>query len=112
MSISIGEMRNYISVENPTRSVDGDGGYIDSWSATSPSPIWASIEPATARDLERIVGNTISATVSHIVKTRFHSGITTNTRLVDGTKILYVRGIQNLKMKDQWIILACEEVLT
>lgn len=109
---SIGELRHRLTVQNPTRASDGDGGYTDTWAAASPSPVWGKVEPSTPDRIERMVGNTVDAPVSHIVTLRFHSGITAKTRLTLDGRYLAVRGVQNLLDKDQWLVLACEEITT
>lgn len=109
----IGQLRHRVTVENPTRIADGEGGYSESWSAVSPSPIWAKVEPATARTIERAAGNTIEAPLSHIVTVRAKegAGITTKTRLTHDSRRLAVRGVQLVDEIEHWLVLACEEVV-
>ena len=101
-------MATRLAVANPSRAADGDGGYTETWADASPAEVWAAIEPATARVIERQVGNTVEANVSHVVRVRFHSGITTRTRLTGGGLVLDVRGVQNLEFRGRWLVLACE----
>lgn len=112
MKNSIGEMRHQVVVENPTRTADAEGGYTDAWSAASPSPVWARLEPATPSNVERLVGNTVSAPITHVVTMRYHAGITAKTRLTfENSRVFYVRGLQNVSEKDRWLVLACEEIV-
>lgn len=94
---------------------DGDGGFTESWTALIPATVWASVRPAPAREMERLFSNTIAAIATDIVTIRYHSGVTTKTRItfVDGrfvTHYLHVRGIQNPNRHDECLMLACEEV--
>lgn len=107
----IGAMRHLVVVENPTRASDGDGGYTETFTAASPSPVWAELKPATPSALERIAGNTIEAPVTHIVTMRYHSGVTTRTRLTFGARRFFVRGIQTPSEVQEWLVLSCEEFI-
>lgn len=105
----IGQMRHRVVVENPTNAADGDGGYGETYAAASPSPVWASIEPATPSVIEQQVGNRIEAPITHIVSMRWHSGVTTRTRLTFGSRRLFVRGLQKVDEISEWLVCACEE---
>lgn len=106
---AIGQMRHRVAIANPTREADGDGGYTDTWVAASPSPVWARIDVATASNIERLVGNTIEAPISHIVTMRWHAGVSTRSRLTHDGRYFNVRGLQNIQERDKWLVLACEE---
>lgn len=107
---AIGLLRHQVIVENPTRVADGDGGYTDTWAAASPSPVWARIEPATARAIERQAGATIEGPIDSLVTIRHHAGVTMKTRLTFEGRRLFVRGIQNVQERYRWLVLACQEV--
>lgn len=107
---AIGLLRHQVIVENPTRVADGDGGYTDTWAAASPSPVWARIEPATARAIERQAGATIEGPIDSLVTIRYHAGVSMKTRLTFEGRLLFVRGIQNVQERDRWLVLACQEV--
>lgn len=120
MPINIGRLDKRVSLANaPIASpsiTDGEGGYTETFVALSPATVWASIQPAPAREVEELFSNTVAAVTSHLVGVRYHSGITTKTRVtfVDGNSAshaLFVRGIQNPDMRSEQLILACEEVI-
>lgn len=111
MKRTIGQLRQRVDVKNPTRAADGDGGYVDTWVSANPASMAASVEPATASVVERQVGNTIEAAISHIVTMRYHADVTTKTRLTQGSMTLAVRGVQDVDFRHEWLILACEEVI-
>lgn len=78
--MSAGLRRHLVSLSNPGVAVpDGDGGYTQTLTAISPSPVWAEIKPATRRDLERLTAGTVISTESLIVTIPFHSSVTTKT---------------------------------
>lgn len=105
----IGELRHRVVLENPARAADGDGGYVETFSALAPSPVWAKIEPATASKIERLAGNTIEGQVTHFVTLRAHAGVTLKTRITFDGRRFFVRGTQLIDEINHWLVLACEE---
>jgi head-tail adaptor len=96
MSTGIGAYRNLVVVQNPVASIpDGDGGFTQTWVDLSPRTWQCSINPATARDLERVAAGAVLSTASHIVEGRYHPGITTATRIIFGARTLTVTGVSN-----------------
>jgi head-tail adaptor len=120
----VGRFNQFVTLENPGGSTpDGDGGFTQAWMPLSPAQVWASITPATARDLERVVANTVQASASHVVRLRFHDGVTTKTRLTkgprnpDGTlpagsREFQVTSVQNPEERDVELVLTCTERVT
>jgi head-tail adaptor len=111
--MAIGELRHLVTLENPGVPVpDGEGGWTAVPAPLSPSQVWASITPATARDLERMVASTVQASASHIVIMRYHPGVNTSTKILFGSRILYVRGVQNVDERNITLRIAAEEAVT
>ena len=110
--VAAGRRRHLVTLEDPGPPVaDGDGGWAESWLPLDPSPVWAAITPATARDLERISAGTIIATASHVVILRYHPGVTTQTRITHEGRIFQVTGIANPEERDRELVLVCVEVV-
>jgi len=87
MTVSIGERRHLLTLENPgVPAPDGDGGVTQPWTALQPPQVWAAIVPATARALERVAAGTVLSTASHIVTFRHHPQVTTKTRVTKGLR--------------------------
>jgi head-tail adaptor len=113
--MAIGAYRHRIRLENPGPPVmDGYGGYTDGWLPLNPveadgSNADASIEAASARDLERITAGTVAATATHLVRMRFHPDVTTNTRIVFRDRVLEIQSVQNVEERDIALILICAE---
>lgn len=107
-----GALRHYVRLENPGAAVpDGDGGFTQAWTALEPPMVWASIRPASARDLERSIAGTVQSTATHLVGMRYHAGVTTKTRVVFGTRIFHVQGVHNIEERNVELVLAVEEVV-
>ena len=110
--MDIGSLRHSVRLENPTLTADGDGGWTTSWAMLSPGIVYVSIEPATQRNLERLVSNTVSSDATHVITMRYHSGVTTSTRIVFGSRYFSVVGLQNPNERKELLHLACVESLT
>lgn len=110
-----GALRHRITIELPAAAVpDSEGGFTQTWSALA-SRIPASVTPATARDLERVVANTVQSTASHLVTLRYLAGVTTKARLIfhDRTdRTFSIQGIHDPEERHLRLNLACEEVVT
>lgn len=109
--MNIGSLRHLVTIEGgPTPVPDPDGGYTDTYPTLAVN-VPAAIEPATATDIERRVSNTVEAKVSHIVTMRYLTGVTTQTRVRFGSRVFYVRGVQNVGERNIELRLACEETV-
>jgi len=95
--MNIGAMRNLVTLE---------AGPDGTPTAYVPSRVYAAIAPAPpgAFDEQRI---------THQVSIWYHPQITFDTVIVhQGTRRLYVKGIQNINEQDRELMLLCEEVKT
>ena len=110
--MAIGSQRHLVTLENPSDPVpDGDGGFTEGWAPLDP-PDWdCSIQPATARDLERLVGGTVQATATHLVRGRYHPQITIETRMTFKGRQLLVQNVTNVDERDIDLILVCAETI-
>lgn len=78
-----GTYRQVVSLSAPSvTSPDADGGFVQTYAALSPSEWRCSIERASVASAERSFAATVIAQATHVFEGRFHSGITTRTRLV------------------------------
>lgn len=83
VTLVLGELRQSGTLSNPGQaSTDGDGGYTQTYTPLSPADWRFAIEKATVRSAERHFAATVIAHATHILTGRFHSGITTKTRVV------------------------------
>jgi SPP1 family predicted phage head-tail adaptor len=107
----IGAYRHRVTLEQPGDPVpDGEGGYTETFAPLDP-PAWdCSIQAATVRDLERQIAGTIQATATHLVRGRYHPGITTETRLLFEGRQLAVQSVQNVEERDIETVLVCGEI--
>lgn len=110
--VARGAKRHLVTLEGPGSDVpDGDGGYTHVFTELDPSTMYAEIKPATARDLERVVSNVVQSKASHLVTMDYHSGVTTETRVLFGARTLRVTGVQNPEERNVELVLVCEEIV-
>jgi SPP1 family predicted phage head-tail adaptor len=107
--MDVGSLRHRVTLQTPTSAADGDGGYTDTWATLV--TVWASVVPATARDLERAVAGTVQSSATHLVTIRYLAGVTTKTRVLFGTRTLQVTGVQNPEERNISLVLVCQEVV-
>jgi head-tail adaptor len=83
VTINIGKCRQVVTLSTPGVPVsDGDGGYTQTQVPLDPEEWRCAIESASAASAERSFSATVIAQASHVLTGRFHSGITTSTRMV------------------------------
>lgn len=108
--MDIGALRHQVTLQGPGTAVsDGDGGYTQTPAAIG--TVFASIQPATARDLERIVANVEQSNASHLVTIRYRDDVDTTTQVLFGTRVLKVTGVQNPDERNISLVLVCTEIV-
>lgn len=109
---AVGTYRHRVTLWVPGDPVsDPDGGY-----STTPVPLtppdWdCSIAPATARTLEAIGAGAVLAQATHVVKGRYHPGITTETIVTFQGRTLSVLFVANRDERGIETDLICAEVV-
>lgn len=109
---AIGTYRHQVQVQEPGAAVpDGDGGFTQTWANLTPA-IWSCrIDPATARDLERVTSGTVLSTATHVITGRYHAGITTQTRITFKTRVFEVTGVSNPEERNIETVVIAEELV-
>jgi head-tail adaptor len=108
---AIGTHRHLVTLQNPGAIVaDADGNWTQI--PTTLGTWYCSIEPATARDLERRVAGTVIASATHVLKGRYVAGVTTQTKIVFQGRTFNVTGVANVEERSiDMEILAVEMVV-
>lgn len=104
--LNAGSLNKRIEIQSKTSTADGLGGYSDVWATTKYA--WAAIWPLSASDV--IEGMKTSAQVTHRVRIRYQSGITSAMRIKFGT--LYYSIIAppiNPNMSNEYLDILCKE---
>lgn len=111
--MNVGEFRHAMTVQTPAReTVAGGEGYRLTWTSVSQNPWWCSMEPASEGRMERLAagGAALMAAATHIMHGRYHDGITTRQRLVEGDRLFAILGVQNVQEGDMFTRVFAEEV--
>lgn len=107
--MQIGKLRHKVELqartEPPTR--DGYGQRTSEWKTLK--TVWASIEPATGKQL--FVAQQIQAEISHVVTIRYYSGLTQNERVLFGTRIFDINFVRNVDERNVYQELFCKEAV-
>lgn len=103
--VCVGEMKHRITIETPTRSTDGIGGFTSTWATFASA--WASITPVAAR--EDFHASRLEHRVTHKIMIRYVASVTSNMRVVFGSRTFQIKGIKNLEERNRFLELKCEE---
>ena len=104
-----GTLRKKIALQSATRTPDGGGGFTESWATISGGDIWASIEPASSREV--YAAGQLQHRITHALTLRYLSGVTTAMRVLFGTRTFNVRSVLNVEERGRELRLLCEEGL-
>lgn len=107
-----GRRRHTVVLQNPGPLVIVDGEQVVTWMDATPRTWQVAIEPATARDLERVTAGTVLAMASHVVTGPYRADVTTQTRILFGIRVLNVLGVSNPEEKNVETIATATEVVT
>ncbi len=113
MTMSAGARRHLVRLQIAAgQTPDGEGGFVDDWDDLQPAEVYASIVPATARELGRYFAGTVLATASVLVTVPYHPGVTANTtRVRFGARVLRVLGFADPEERHIETIMACQELV-
>ena len=109
---AIGLARHRVTLDEPGDPIpDPDGGWIETYTPLNPADWDCSIAQAAARTLESIGAGSLVAQATHVVRGRYHAGITTRTRVTFHGRILSVIYVANIDERDLESALVCAEVV-
>jgi SPP1 family predicted phage head-tail adaptor len=106
LSRRAGQRRHLVSLQRTTRTTTATG-FTDDWDTYA--TVWASVQPVAAAQVERLVSNTLTVPVSHLVTIDYLSDVTAKDRVLFGTRALFIQGWQNEDERGKTLYLACEE---
>ena len=109
--MTIGAYRHKVALDNPTVAPDGHGGYTQTYAPADPPVVDASIEAASVRDLERATAGTVVASATHLVRMRYHAGVSARTRITFRGRTFEVLSVTDVDQRNVALILVCAEIL-
>jgi SPP1 family predicted phage head-tail adaptor len=101
-----GKLRHSIIIQTRTDTADSYGEPIPAWSTFLET--WASIDPISGREF--FSSKEVKSEVSHKVRIRWAEGITTQMRVLFGTRTFDIESVINIEERDRELLLMCVEV--
>ncbi len=101
----VSRMDKRVAIQSASQVSDGQGGYSDVWATLA--TVWANIEPT--KGWERMQAQQLQSPVTHKVKMRYYSGLTTKHRLLYGTRVLDIKEVINEGEANSFHTLQCVE---
>lgn len=100
-----GRLNKWVTLERSPQEAEDTDGF---WEALSPNGAWAAIEPLSPAGDGR--------TLAHAVTIRYHEQVTMDTRITyvdqrDVTHYIFVKGFQDVGMRNVEMRLICEEIV-
>lgn len=102
-----GNLRHRVTIQQLTRTDDGAGGYIETWTAVA--TVWADVYPLKGN--ERYEAQQVQANLSHRVTIRYRAGIVPSMRLQYGTRTLNIEAVIDPEERHRELVLMCSEVV-
>jgi len=103
--VTIGDLRERLTLEEAARIGDGGGGANESWRAVA--TLWAAMLPLSGD--EGLDADAPSGTVSHEIWLRYRAGVLPDMRLRSGDRIFDIRSVIDVGERGRWLRLLCEE---
>ena len=110
----IGDYRHVVTFQDPGPKVaDGAGGYTQTWDPIAPGTWRVQIAPLPIVDQERISGGgSVVTTATHVVRGRYHPGVSTKTRMLFNGKTYSITGKTSKDARGVLMELAAVEQVT
>lgn len=105
-----GNLRHRVDIQVQTETPDGLGGSTLSWDSVSgmgsvPAAIW----PTSAK--ERLDGMKLEQVITHKIRIRYQSGITSKNRILFGARVFNIVSILNFEERNKVLDMLCTEDL-
>lgn len=102
-----GDLNKRITIQTKTSVADGIGGFNDTVATFCET--WAGIWPVSGKEIvsnQQLVGQ-----VSHRVRIRYRSGVTSAMKILYGTRTFNISSVVDPNEAHEWLDLICLEVV-
>lgn len=107
--IDAGRLNRRVKLQQRVATVDAEGQQSTQW--VDVVNTWASIEPASGREV--LMGQAIQAEVTHTVTIRYRQGVTAAMRLVYQAELPYnIQSVIDVDTRHIAMVLLCSQGLT
>jgi len=103
-----GTLKRRVTIQSVTEGARDAYGEPDE-TITTHATRWASVEPLSGAELYR--AHEVHPEVTHAVKMRYLSGVTTKMRIVLGTRTFEIKSVLNSEEDNRELVLMCTEML-
>ncbi len=101
-----GQLRNYVTIQQPTASSPNEfGETTDTW--TTYARVRAGIIPQNSREF--VSAKQVRGEMTHLVEIRSLGGVTSQMRVLFGTRVLNIDGVIDADERNRQMFLACIE---
>ncbi len=97
VATSAGRYRHRLEVQSLGETRADDGGIIRGW--TTDTTRWAEIKPLQGREL--FEQQQVDSRLTHRIEMRYVAGLTSDQRLVEGSRIFNIHSVTNVKEIDR-----------
>ena len=98
-------LRQQITLQTPAATVDSFGQHTRTW--TTFATVWADIAPVGARELQ--AGDAANLQVTHRITIRWLSDLTSDKRVLFGSRVFQIVGIRNIEERNEYLELLALE---
>lgn len=88
MAVKISELRHRITIQQMSRTTDGQGGWTESWADFA--TVWAKVKPMSAK--ERTFSQQIQENVTHKIVIRWLADVDSEMRISFEGRIFQIKG--------------------
>lgn len=97
-----GLLNKWVTLSRSPQTTPDNDGFFE---ALSPAGVWAKVDPYQPWEADGQRMQSLTVII------RYHPQVTLDTRILYGTRELFVKGVQNIDEKNTWLRLYCEEVI-
>jgi SPP1 family predicted phage head-tail adaptor len=101
-----GQLNKRVQLQRATTTRDASGGMVDTWA--SYATIWAGFLDLSSREAYR--ARQVNAEVTHAIQIRYRPDVRFTDRLLYGSLILEIVGIEDEQQRHVSMLLTCKEV--
>ena len=103
----LGELREYITIQTPTRASDSHGGATETWATHYQT--WAKVEPVSAR--QQFFGEQLEHRITHRFMVRDpQSALGTQMRISWDSRLFYIDSFRDVLVGSRFTVILCEEI--
>lgn len=105
MRPAIGRLRHRLTLEAASRTPDGGGGAVETW--TSVAQVWGRIQPTGATEIAGADG--LGGRISHEITLRYRAGVTPAMRLISNGRRFEILAVMDIDERRRWLKCLCVE---